>query len=63
VGIDLQILQKALPRLSGTYDALEPTLAALIRWAESEKLPRTAAKLARMRARAAEDGYVSFYES
>jgi len=31
-------------------------------WAEGSGLPRTAAKLARMRTRAAEDGIVTFYE-
>ncbi len=60
--LDLQILQKALPRISGTQEALEKLLADLESWAASESLPRSLAKIGRMRRRAAEDGFVTFYE-
>ena len=59
--LDLQIVQKALPRLSGTQEALEPLLAELEAWA-GEAYPRTRAKLHKMRRRAAEEGVVTFYE-
>jgi MoxR-like ATPase len=60
--LDLQILQKALPRISGTDEALGKMLADLESWADAEALPRSRAKIARMRRRAAEDGFVTFYE-
>ena len=59
--LDLQIVQKALPRLSGTQEALEPLLKELETWA-GDAYPRTQAKLSRMRRRAAEEGVVTFYE-
>ena len=62
LALDLQIVQKALPRLSGTAEALERLLREIEQWAIAENLPRTAAKLSRMRSRAAEDGIVTFYE-
>ena len=63
--LDVQIVQKVLPRLSGTYEALENTLAALDAWAgdANAALLRTQAKLARMRRRARQEGIVTFYES
>lgn len=60
--LDLQILQKALPRISGTEESLAKLLADLESWADTESLPRSRAKIARMRRRAAEDGFVTFYE-
>lgn len=60
--LDLQILQKVLPRLSGTQEALERLLRELTTWAETFSFFRTAAKLTRIRSRAAEDGIVTFYE-
>jgi len=62
LGLDLQILQKTLPRLSGTAEMLESLLKNLEDWARHEDFPRAAAKLARMRRRAAEEGIVTFYE-
>jgi 5-methylcytosine-specific restriction protein B len=62
IALDLQIVQKVLPRVSGTQEALERLLVELQAWAEGSGVPRTAAKLDRMRARAAEDGIVTFYE-
>jgi hypothetical protein len=59
--LDLQIVQKVLPRISGTQEALERLLTELEGWARGEGFVRTAAKLARMRARAVEDGIVTFY--
>ncbi len=60
--LDFQVVQKVLPRVAGTLEALEAPLAALEAWAEASGFPRTRAKLARMRRRAAEDGIVTFYE-
>lgn len=59
--LDLQIVQKALPRLSGTQEALENLLAELESWA-ADAYPRTRNKLVRMRIRAREEGVVTFYE-
>ncbi len=61
IALDLQIVQKALPRLSGTQEALEKLLIALEAWA-GDAYPRTGEKLARMRRRAGEEGIVTFYE-
>ena len=62
LALDLQMCQKVLPRLSGLHDTLEPLLADLQSWADAWPLPRTAARLARMRVHAAQTGYVRFYE-
>jgi MoxR-like ATPase len=60
--LDLQIVQKVLPRVSGTEETLGKLLTEVEGWAVARGLSGTAAKLARMRARANEDGIVSFYE-
>lgn len=62
LGLDLQIHQKVLPKLNGAAEHLDALMAELYVWAENEGLPRTAAKLARMRAHGAATGYVRFYE-
>jgi hypothetical protein len=62
IALDLQVLQKVLPRLSGTREALDPPLRALHRWAERARLPRTVRKLERMQARLERDGFVTFEE-
>ncbi len=62
LALDLQMCQKVLPRLSGLHETLAPLLADLQAWAETHGLPRTAARLARMRAHGAQSGYVRFYE-
>jgi len=62
LALDLQMCQKMLPRVSGLHDTLDPLLADLLAWAEAWPLPRTASRLARMRAHAAQTGYVRFYE-
>ncbi len=62
LGLDLQILQKVLPKLHGQSDALMPLLARLEAWASDTGLTFTAAKLARMRAHGAETGFIRFYE-
>ena len=62
LGLDLQILQKVLPKLHGQSDALAPLLARLEAWASDAGLTHTAAKLARMRAHGTETGYIRFYE-
>lgn len=62
LALDLQLLQKVLPKLHGQSDALLPLLARLQAWAEAEGLAQTAAKLARMRASGADTGYIRFYE-
>jgi len=66
--LDLQVLQKVLPRLTGTEETLARLLRDLEAWAGREDdanrpaLPRARAKLARMRSRAEDDGVVTFYE-
>ncbi len=60
--LDVQVLQKILPRLTGTTEALERLLSDLEAWAVQNNLPFSADKLARMRRRAQDDGFVTFYE-
>lgn len=62
IALDLQILQKVLPRLSGTRETLDSPLNALLRWAERLRLDRTVRKLERMRSRLERDGFVTFEE-
>ena len=62
LGLDLQVLQKVLPKLHGQSDALMSLLARLEAWASDAGLTLTAAKLARMRAHGVETGYIRFYE-
>lgn len=62
LALDLQIHQKVLPKLNGVAEQMDPLLAELAVWATAEALPRTATKLARMRAHGATTGYVRFYE-
>ena len=62
VVVDLQILQKVLPKLHGQAEDIAPLLMALHSWAERHGLSRTARKLRRMRATGEETGYVRFYE-
>ncbi len=61
-GLDLQILQKVLPKLHGQSETLLPLLGRLEAWALEAEFSFTAAKLARMRAHTAETGYIHFYE-
>lgn len=60
--LDLQIVQKILPRVSGTYEGLSRLLSDLETWMETRGFIRAQAKLARIRERAKEDGIVTFYE-
>lgn len=62
LALDLQMCQKVLPRLNGLHDTLDPLLADLAAWADAWPLPRMATRLSRMRAHAAQSGYVRFYE-
>ena len=62
LGLDLQIMQKVLPRLHGLSELLAPLLRDLQFWAEGEGFAHTAARLARMRQQGEETGYVRFYE-
>ena len=62
VALDLQLLQKVLPRLSGTRETLAQPLQDLQRWAERARLARTVRKLERMRLRLERDGFVTFEE-
>lgn len=62
LALDLQLLQKVLPKLHGQSDTMLPLLARLQDWAEAEGLGQTAAKLARMRGHGADTGYIRFYE-
>ncbi len=62
LALDLQLMQKVLPKLHGQSDALLPLLARLQQWASNTGLAQTAAKLARMQAHGADTGYIRFYE-
>jgi hypothetical protein len=62
LALDLQILQKVLPRLSGTRETLDQPLRDLLRWAERAHLVGTVRKLERMRSRLERDGFVTFEE-
>ena len=55
--LDLQIVQKVLPRLSGVYEPLARLLSELETWARDSGFPRAAAKLSRIRARARRGWY------
>jgi MoxR-like ATPase len=59
--LDIQLLQKVLPRLSGTTEALAPLLQTLAT-AAWERFPLTATKLDAMRRRATFDGFVTYFE-
>ena len=58
--LDLQVLQKVLPRFHGGRDVLEVPLRELLAWAESHEAPRTADKLDRLLHRLLRDGYAAF---
>ena len=62
LGLDLQILQKVLPKLHGQGETVLPLLRSLEDWAQDGGLSFTAIKLARMQAHAAETGFIRFYE-
>ena len=58
--LDLQIVQKVLPRLSGTRETLEEPARDLLRWAERAQLTRSVRKLERILQRLERDGFVTF---
>ena len=60
--LDLQIMQKVLPKLHGLGETLTPLLAALETWGASHSLTHTTRKLSRMRRQGEETGYIRFYE-
>lgn len=62
LGLDLQIMQKVLPKLYGQSETLLPLLERLEAWALGAELTFTAAKLARMRAHGTDTGFIRFYE-
>jgi len=62
LALDLQFMQKVLPKLHGQSDTLLPLLTRLQEWAAGNGLTQTAGKLARMRASGADAGYIRFYE-
>jgi hypothetical protein len=59
--LDLQLLQKVLPRLSGVAESLLPALRALLAYTET-RFPLTAQKIIRMSERAETMGFVTFFE-
>jgi hypothetical protein len=59
--LDLQLLQKILPRLSGVAESLLPALRALLAYTET-RFPLTAHKITRMCQRAETMGFVTFFE-
>jgi len=62
LALDLQILQKVLPKLHGLSETRLPLLKQVQQWAANQGLSQSAAKLTRMRHLGLETGYVRFYE-
>jgi hypothetical protein len=60
--LDLQVLQKVLPKLSGSRAKLEKPLEALLEHLEGEGLNMSAAKVSRMLTTVRAVGFVSFVE-
>ena len=58
--LDLQLLQKVLPRLTGTREQLEIPTAELLRYAEKHPLEQTARRLRRLQSRLNRDGFAGF---
>ena len=60
IALDLQLLQKVLPRLTGTLEQLETPLAELLRYANRQGFEQTARRLNRLQSRLLRDGYAGF---
>lgn len=58
LALDLQLLQRALPRLTGTQEQIEPPARDLLRWAKRAKFLRTAQRLERLLVRLQRDGFI-----
>ena len=58
--LDLQLLQKVLPRLTGTLEQLETPLAELLRYADRHSFAQTSRRLRRLQSRLQRDGYAGF---
>jgi len=58
--LDLQFLQKVLPRFSGGREQIETPLRELLAWTEAEQFPRSARKITRLLSRLQRDDFVSF---
>lgn len=61
--LDLQLLQKVVPRFTGTREQIETPLQDLQRWAEKAGFSHSAQRLARLLSRLQRDGFVSFEEA
>ncbi|MBC7527644.1 MAG: AAA family ATPase [Chthonomonadaceae bacterium] len=55
---DLQLMQKVLPRLSGTREQIEASLVDMLLWTSSNDAPRTAERLQRLKFRLDRDGFL-----
>ncbi|HLV81591.1 MAG TPA: AAA family ATPase [Chthonomonadaceae bacterium] len=62
MALDLQVLQKVLPRFTGSQEQIEQPLEEMLRWARKAGLPQTARRLERLLARVQRDGFASFDE-
>ena len=60
VALDFQLLQKVLPRLTGTQEQLDAPTTELLRYAEKHRFAQTTRRLARLQARLRRDGYAGF---
>ena len=60
IALDLQLLQKVLPRFSGGREQIETPLRNLLAWTEAERFGRSARKIARLLARLQRDDFVAF---
>ena len=63
LALDLQVMQKVLPKLHGQSETLLPLLAHLQSWATGSGLFHTAAKLAECRSRARTQDIFGFTSS
>lgn len=60
IALDLQLLQKVLPRLTGTLEQLEIPLAELLRCVDRHDFEQTTRRIRRLQARLLRDGYAAF---
>lgn len=59
IALDLQLLHRVLPRLSGTAEQVEVPAQELLRWAQSSHFSRTARRLTRFLSRLQRSGFAS----
>jgi hypothetical protein len=58
--LDLQLLQKVMPRLMGTQEQLDAPVVELLRYVEKNRFEQTARRLHRLQSRLHRDGFAGF---